>query len=148
MIIKHKETGAVLFEGDMSALQGADLQGAYLRGANLQGAYLRGAYLQEADLRGANLLGANLQGANLPGANLQGAKNILQFGPVASSGRIVYAVNHGDGVYIKAGCYWGTTQELREHIANLKDGEDRRDYLLFCSLAEEMFLNTNGTKEF
>ena len=77
--IKHRVTGAVLFELECGSLklcvEAAVKQGAYLRGAYLQGAYLRGAYLRGAYLQGADLRGADLHGAYLHGADLQGAKN-------------------------------------------------------------------------
>ena len=83
MIIKHRFTGEVLFDGSIKDLRGADLRGAglrwadlrgaYLGGADLEGAYLRGANLEGADLRGAGLRGAYLRGANLEGADLEGA---------------------------------------------------------------------------
>ena len=94
--IKHRHTGAVLYEHHLTDaqhasglamraaldaaveccadLRGADLRGAYLRGADLSGAYLSDADLSGADLSGANLSGANLRGANLRGADLSGAK--------------------------------------------------------------------------
>ena len=91
--IKHRYTGAVLFEGEAGMttramlekattakadlyeanLRGADLYGADLGGANLYGADLRGADLRGADLYGANLRGADLGGADLGGADLYGA---------------------------------------------------------------------------
>ena len=81
--IKHRFTGAVLFEGEAgmttramlekATTAKADLYGANLRGANLYGANLGGANLYGADLRGANLYGANLGGADLRGADLYGA---------------------------------------------------------------------------
>ena len=89
MEIKHRETGAVLFSGDLPAehdgasasvrlgvavkLAGkadAYLAGADLTGANLARADLARADLADADLAGANLSGADLARANLPGANL------------------------------------------------------------------------------
>ena len=94
IVIKHRYTGAVLFEHEATEqqasglamraaleaavekranLRGAYLDGAYLRGANLGGANLGGANLDGAYLRGANLGGADLGGANLGGANLGGA---------------------------------------------------------------------------
>jgi hypothetical protein len=88
MQIKHRYTGAVLFEGEAGMttrqvlekataskanLRGADLRGANLYGANLRGANLRGANLYGANLGGADLYGADLYGANLRGANLRGA---------------------------------------------------------------------------
>ena len=96
--IKHRFTGAVLFECDLpdehsgmairhaleqatkskANLSGANLYGANLSGANLSWADLSGANLSVAnlswaDLSGGNLSGANLYGANLYGANLYGA---------------------------------------------------------------------------
>ena len=91
--IKHRLTGAVLYECDCDGasdavrirqavvaavksgenLSGADLSGAYLSGASLSGAYLSGAYLSGADLSGASLSGAYLSGAYLSGADLSGA---------------------------------------------------------------------------
>ena len=87
--IKHRYTGAVLFEADIpdgtpsglvvrAALEQAtkaraNLDGAYLAGADLARANLNGAYLARANLAGAYLDGANLDGANLARANLDGA---------------------------------------------------------------------------
>jgi hypothetical protein len=80
--IKHRYTGAVLYEGEHASLReaviaavesGANLTGANLTGANLSGAYLSGANLSGADLSGANLTRANLTRANLTGAYLSGA---------------------------------------------------------------------------
>ena len=95
IVIKHRRTGAILFEyqpteeqqasgmamraaleaavSGSANLGGANLGGANLGGANLGGANLRGANLGGANLRGAYLGGAYLDGANLDGANLGGA---------------------------------------------------------------------------
>lgn len=40
MIIKHRYTNGVIFDGDLKTLRGANLQGADLRGAYLRGANL------------------------------------------------------------------------------------------------------------
>ena len=93
MKIKHKFTGAVLFEIEVpekqsgaglryalekatetkTNLNGADLTGANLTSSNLSGANLTDADLNDADLTDANLNRANLTGANLNGADLTGA---------------------------------------------------------------------------
>ena len=90
IVIKHRITGAVLFEFQPTAEQQtsgtamrqaleaaakarANLAGAYLAGANLARADLAGAYLADADLADANLAGAYLAGAYLARANLAGA---------------------------------------------------------------------------
>jgi hypothetical protein len=92
--IKHRLTGAVLFECEVPEQQSgmatrytlekavqadanladANLAGANLARANLADAYLAGANLADANLADANLARAYLAGANLAGANLAGAK--------------------------------------------------------------------------
>jgi hypothetical protein len=109
----------------------ANLKGANLKGANLTGANLTGADLTWANLKGANLNGANLNGANLNGANLNdaylpdayltdanltGAKNVYQFGPMPTSRRICVAVWHETKWMVKAGCFWGTLEELEKKV--------------------------------
>ena len=75
--IKHRFTGAVLFELETKSLklcvEAAVKLSAYLGDADLRGADLRDAYLGGADLRGANLARANLRGANLRDADLRDA---------------------------------------------------------------------------
>ena len=72
MQIKHRYTGAVLFEDAgltmRDTLEKATAARADLRGADLIGADLSGADLRGADLRDANLSGADLRGAK--GADL------------------------------------------------------------------------------
>ena len=80
--------------------------------ANLSGADLSGADLSGADLYGADLSGANLYRANLSGASLSGAKSIISFGPMPTSGRIIYASRHEDQWKVQAGCFWGTLDDL------------------------------------
>ena len=70
------------------------------------------ANLYGANLSGADLSGANLYGANLSGADLSGAKSIISFGPMPTSGRIIYASKHEDQWKVQAGCFWGTLDEL------------------------------------
>lgn len=77
--IKHRDTGAVLWEGiavtfraAVEAAVGAkaDLRGANLRYTDLRNADLQSANLREADLFGANLIDTNMQYADLRGADL------------------------------------------------------------------------------
>ena len=67
--IKHRDSGAVLYDGDHDCLRSA-LEEASKASANLSGANLTGANLTRADLTRANLSGAYLTGANLTNANL------------------------------------------------------------------------------
>ena len=121
-------TEANLYEANLHGtdLTEANLHGANLRGANLYGADLRGANLYGADLREANLCGANLYGADLReanlhvadlrGANLHGANGILEFGPMPTSGRIIFFVQHESSIMAQAGCFWGTIDELEQAV--------------------------------
>jgi len=104
----------------------ADLTGAYLAGANLAGANLTRADLAGADLAGADLAGANLAGANLDGANLAGAKvndgNVLagtrpifQIGPIGSRCAYLAAYITTSGVFVRAGCFFGSLAGTRAH---------------------------------
>ncbi len=117
-------------------LSGANLSGADLSGADLSGANLSLANLSRADLSKANLSLANLSRAYLSGANLYGAKSILAFGPMPTSGRIVYAVNNEKTIQVKAGCFWGTVQELREKVIAT---HNCNAYLGFCDLIESIW---------
>ena len=86
--IRHRITGAALYEAtdatstkeavesavaDGADLRDADLRGADLRDADLHGADLGRADLRDADLRDADLRDADLRGANLGRANMRGA---------------------------------------------------------------------------
>ena len=111
----------------------ANLTGANLTGADLTGANLTRANLYAANLTGANLTGANLTRADLTRANLYGADGIFQFGPMPTSGRIIYAVRHDNAVMINSGCFWGTVQELREKV---KEDHNCPVYLAICDMLE------------
>ena len=108
-------------------LYGADLYGANLYGANLRAANLRGADLGDADLRAANLGGANLRAANLGGANLRGAdlgdagkltgdRPYFAVGPIGSRQDVLAAFLTEKGVYLRAGCFFGTVEEFRDKL--------------------------------
>jgi hypothetical protein len=104
---------ANLREADLrrADLRRADLRRADLRGCDLSGCDLSGAYLTRADL-----IGCDLRGCDLSGAYLSGAKGIMQFGPMPTSGRMVYAVRHDSGWMVQAGCFWGTLDKLEAEI--------------------------------
>ena len=116
---------------DYQDLKGADLRGADLRNADLRNADLRNADLGNADLIGANLGGVNLRGADLRNAdlggvnlidadlrnaNLEGAYFYYSFVAYDTSKRIVHCVKHKNTWMIKAGCFWGTLDELEEKV--------------------------------
>ena len=111
--------------GERANLYGANLYGANLYGANLRGANLRGANLRGADLRGADLGGADLGGANLRGAYLGGDKKLIgdrpifTAGPIGSRSDYFTAYITDKGVYLRAGCFFGTEIEFTTKL-----GED------------------------
>ena len=103
--------------------------------ADLRGADLRGADLEGADLRWCHFRGANLNGADLREAKFRGAKNIMQFGPMPTSGRIVYGVRHDSGWMVQAGCFWGTVDELE---AKVKASHNCPAYLGFIEILRKI----------
>ena len=139
IIIKHRHTDAVLYEYQptdeqqesglamRAALETATKDGAYLDGANLDGANLRGAYLD----------GANLRGANLGGKTLIGDRPAFTLGPIGSRCDYFTAYLTDKGIYLRAGCFFGTVAEFvdkleREHGTN----EHGREYRVALALIE------------
>jgi len=114
--IKHRFTGAVLFEHSDANLSDANLSDADLRGADL-----RGANLSDANLSGAYLRGADLSGADLRRADLSGA-SIIDAGQDVRGYRFV-AVRHDNGLRIGAGCRWFTLPEARAHWLQAHDDD-------------------------
>jgi uncharacterized protein YjbI with pentapeptide repeats len=118
--IKNRYTKKVLLEFESliganlrgANLINADLSGADLNCADLKGADLNCADLRDSDLRGANLSGVGLSGADLNCADLKGAINYYSFVAYDTSKRLVHCVKHDTTWMIKAGCFWGTLEEL------------------------------------
>ncbi len=100
IVIKHRDTDAVLFEfwttedqkssgpAMRAALESAASDGAYLRGANLRGAYLGG------DLK------------------LIGERPVFSVGPIGSRNDYFTAYITDKGIYLRAGCFFGTAAEF------------------------------------
>ena len=85
--------------------------------ANLGYANLYGANLRGADLRGADLGGANLRGADLGGAGkLTGDRPYFAVGPIGSRQDVLAAFLTEKGVYLRAGCFFGTVEEFRDKL--------------------------------
>ena len=102
-------------------LRGADLKYSSLKHSDLTNSDLRNADLTYADLRNANLTGADLKNANLTyvyltNANLTDAKNYYSFVASDTSNRIVHCVRHDKQWMVKAGCFWGTLEELEVEV--------------------------------
>ena len=125
IVIKHRYTEAVLFEFQpteeqqssglamRAALEAATKDGANLRGANLRRANLRGANLDGANLGGANLRGADLGGAYLSGdTKLIGDRPVFMVGPIGSRSEFFVAHLTDKGLYLRAGCFFGTVDEF------------------------------------
>ena len=121
MEIKHRETGAVLFSGDLPAEH--DGASASVR----LGVAVKLAVKADAYLAGADLAGANLAGAYLAGADLTRAKAVIDAG-TPDGWRCVGWVR--DGVLrVRVGCrdmaipegreYWSGKPSRREVLAAL-----------------------------
>ena len=150
--------GANLYGADLRGadLRGADLRGANLRGANLYGADLRGADLRGADLRGADLRGADLYGADLRGADLGGAdlggadlgefgkltgnRPFFQVGPIGSREDNLLAFLTEKGVYLRAGCFFGTVEGFNSKLSAEHDmNEHAQEYRAALALIATHF---------
>src|SRR5690606_28491400 len=110
-------------------LEGAYLEGAYLEGANLEGANLAGAYLE-----GAYLEGAYLAGAKVNGLKLVGRRPFFQVGPIGSRNDMLRAYTTEEGVYVQAGCFWGTIEEFAAKLADTH-GDNHHAVEYTCALA-------------
>lgn len=66
-VIKHKDTGAILYDGTASGMAGLDLSNADFRGQKTAGA------LSGADFTGTNLTGADFSGVNFLNVSFAGA---------------------------------------------------------------------------
>ena len=98
-------------------LYGADLRSADLRSADLRSADLRSADLYGADLRSANLYGANLYGADLgESGKLTGDRPFFQVGPIGSRQDVLAAFQTEKGVFLRAGCFFGTVEEFNAKL--------------------------------
>ena len=99
-----------------------NLRSANLRSANLRSANLRSANLYGADLYGADLYGANLRSANLRSANLgesgklTGDRPFFQVGPIGSRQDVLAAFQTEKGVFLRAGCFFGTVEAFRDNL--------------------------------
>ncbi|MGB3070947.1 MAG: pentapeptide repeat-containing protein, partial [Ottowia sp.] len=132
-------------------LGGANLGGANLGGANLGGAYLGGAYLRGANLGGAYLDGANLGGANLGDKKLVGNRPILMVGPIGSRTDYFTAYLTDQGIYLRAGCFFGTVAEFEAKLqAEHGDNEHGREYraaLEFIKVHAQIWTPATGETE-
>ena len=121
--------GANLYSADLRSanlysanLHGANLYSADLRSADLYGANLRSANLRSADLYGANLRSANLYSANLRSANLgdagklTGDRPYFAVGPIGSRQDVLAAFLTEKGVFLRAGCFFGTVEAFRDKL--------------------------------
>lgn len=122
----------------------ANLSDANLDGANLYGANLYRTNFRNANLDRANLCGTNLMCANLDGANLHDAKikhnGILLVGNIGSRGGYTTAYNTDKGIYIKCGCFFGTTDEFVERVKEThKNNIHERNYLAMVDFIKICF---------
>lgn len=74
------------------------------------------ANLSGADLERADLERSDLERANLSGSNLSGAKGVYTFMEYDTSKRTVYCIKHDNTWMIKAGCFWGSLDELEAKV--------------------------------
>ena len=124
IIIKHRHSDVVLYEYQPTEKHQAS--GLAMRAA-----------LETATKDGANLRGANLGGANLRGKKLIGDRPAFTLGPIGSRCDYFTAYLTDKGIYLRAGCFFGTVAEFidkleREHGTN----EHGREYRAALALIE------------
>ena len=115
--IRHRNTNAVLYAGDGESLRDV---------------------VEQAVAAGANLVGANLGRANLgDGVKLVGNRPILQIGPIGS--RCAYLVSYvtNAGVYVRAGCWFGTLAEFGPRVISThRDSVHGQEYAAAIAMIE------------
>jgi hypothetical protein len=127
--IKHRYTGAVLFEADILD--------------NTPSGMVVRAALEQATKARANLDGANLAGANLAGANLAGKRSVFQIGPIGSRCAYFVAYLTSKGVILKAGCFTGSVAEfetkLQDEHGDNKHAQEYRAALQLIKVHAELW---------
>ena len=92
MKILNKFSDAVIFEDDAPSIK----------------LTVETAVKARANLCRANLGGADLRGANGKTIKLVGKRPVLQIGPLGSRADTLLAFVTDDGVWVRAGCFWGS----------------------------------------
>ena len=113
--IKHRYTGAVLFEAD---IPDGTPSGLVVRAA-----------LEQATKARAYLAGAYLAGAYLAGADLAGERPIFQVGPIGSRSAYLVAYLTEQGVMLKTGCFIGSVESFKANLqAEHGDNQHAQEY--------------------
>ena len=108
--IKHRYTGAVLYEADIPDDTPSGLQ-------------------CRVALEKATAARANLARANLDGKKLLGTRPVFQIGPIGSRCAQFVSYITEAGVLLNAGCFWGTVDEFRAKLADTHgDNEYAKEY--------------------
>ena len=149
--IKHRSTGAVLFEGEAGMTTREMLEKATTSRADLSGANLYGADLSGANLYGADLYGADLSGANLYGKKLIGKRPFFSIGPIGSRSDYFQAWLTNAGVMIKAGCFFNTRAQFEialdaEHGDN-EHGQEYRAALVLIDAHAKLWMPAQEVSE-
>ena len=116
--IKDRFSGAVLFEHEAEGnTLKLTVEAAVKVRANLGRADLRGAYLGGADLGRASMGGADLGGAKISETEtLLKDRPFLQLGPIGSRGDVLIAWLTDKGVFVRAGCFYGSLDDFRAAV--------------------------------
>ena len=123
--IRHRYTRAVIHRGEFENIREL-VEDAVSKLISLRGANLSGANLSSADLSSADLSSADLSSAALRDADIRFAKNYYSFVAYDTSKRTVHCIKHGTTWMVKAGCFWGTLDELETKV---KETHNSKAYL-------------------
>ena len=113
--MKHEIThinGSVLYVAEIPD----DTPSGLATRAALEAAVKSSAYLARANLAGAYLGGADLGGAD--GLKLSGRRPVLQIGPIGSRCAFLVSYITNQGVYVRAGCWFGTLADFGARVVS------------------------------
>lgn len=105
----------------------SNLSDSQFRNCDMQGADLTGSFLTGVDFTGSNLWNVCINDADLANVRLFGATGIMSLyvPEMSTRGDYLYAVQHDDGVMVKAGCWWGTLDDFVKRIDEVYPKKDR-----------------------
>lgn len=135
--IKHRYTGAVLFECAVPKFVEGRKHIKYAVGKAIK----KSANLSYADLRSADLRSADLSSANLRGnSKITGARPVFTVGPIGSRSDTLTAFNTGTGLILQTGCFFGSLDEFRAALIAAHDmNKHREEYEAALTFIEKHF---------
>ena len=126
-ILFSAEVDNIKLAVELAVKQRADLKGAYLKGADLKGAYLTGAGLKGGKLDNGEIIDDN-------------ERPFFALGPIGSAQRTLFAFSTKQGIRLRAGCFFGSTEEFLAKLkATHSDNNHAKEYKAALVMIEAHF---------